>query len=196
MGFNPAQLAQVSMIGQIGGAVTSAGGAFFGAQSAKSAANFRAGLSETNARLAELSAQSTLQQGEKEVGRLTLHAGQLKSSQRAGMAANGIDLGVGNAAETLASTDLMKDIDSRQITANAVRSAWGLKTQATNYRNDALIKRATADSISPFASAATSLLGSATKVAGSWYQMDQAGIDLANKSDDPIGTLGASKGWW
>ena len=46
-------------------------------------------------------------------------------------------------------------------TANAVRSAWGYRTQAVNFENEALTKRATAGAINPFGSAAGSLLGSA-----------------------------------
>lgn len=196
MGFNPAQIAQVSLAGQIGGALTATAGSFFGAQAGQSALNSQANLAEINAKLSELSAQSTLQAGEKEVGRLTLRAGALKGSQKAAMAANGIDIGVGSAAETLASTDILKEIDKNQITANAVRNAWGLRTQASNYRNEALVKRASASAISPLAAAGTTLLGSATKVAESWYEMEKAGLDVVNASDDPLGTFGKQKGWW
>lgn len=84
---------------------------------------------EVNARISELGAQSALMQGEQQAATLSLKAGQLKSSQRAAMAANGIDIGEGNAAELQASTDLMKEIDMNQIQANAVRNAWGYRTQ-------------------------------------------------------------------
>ena len=73
-----------------------------------------------------------------------------------------------------ASTDIMKEIDRNTVEANAVRSAWGYRTQAVNSQNDALIKRATADTISPFGSATTSLMGSAGNVATSWYQLNKA----------------------
>lgn len=84
---------------------------------------------EINARIAELGAQSALAQGEQQSNTLSLKAGQLKSTQRAAMAANGIDLGVGNAAEIQASTDLMKEIDMNQIKSNAISNAWGYRTQ-------------------------------------------------------------------
>ena len=61
------------------------------------------------------------------------------------------------------------------LTANAVRSAWGYRTQAVNFENEALTKRATAGAISPFGSAAGSLLGSAATVAGSWYSLNKVG---------------------
>jgi len=84
---------------------------------------------EANAKIAEMGAESALHQGQQQSAALTLKAGQMKSSQRAAMAANGIDLGVGNAAEIQASTDIMKEIDKNQIEANAIRTAWGYRTQ-------------------------------------------------------------------
>jgi len=139
----------------------------------------------TNARIAELGAQSALQQGQQQVAALSLKAGHLKSSQRAALAANGVDLGAGSAAELQASADIMKDADIETLTANAVRSAWGYRAQATNFQNEALAaqsngwlyrteaqtKRATAAGLSPFGSAATTLLGGAGSVAKSWYEL-------------------------
>lgn len=161
MSFGTGTLASLSLIGQIAGGVTSAAGSYYSAKAQQSAMAF-------NARMAERTAQSVLDQGNREIGRLTLKAGRIKSSQRAAMAANGVDLGTGSAAETLASTDLMKEIDANQIAANATRSAWG-------YRTESIMQQAKADSISPFGEMAGSLLGSATSVASSWYKFKQAG---------------------
>lgn len=176
MGFTSSQLATASLIGQIGGGVTSAIGSYFSAATQKAMLKGQAAVADANARIAELSAQSALYQGQQQVGALTLKAGQLKSSQRAAMAANGIDLGVGNAAELQASTDIMKEIDKNTIEANAVRSAWGYRTQAMDLQNEAMTKRATAKMVSPFGSAASSLLGSAGSVASSWYALNKAGL--------------------
>lgn len=193
MGFN---LAQMSLAAQGAGGIASAFGAFSGAQAQKSGLKAQAAIADTNARITEMSAQSTLDAGNKEIGRYTLSAGKAKGAQRAAMAANGVDLGVGNAAETLASTEIIKEIDKNQIEANSIRSAWGLRTQATNYQNDALVKRATAGSISPFATGATSLLNSATAVASSWYSYSKTKDALAQPAADPIFDMGTSKGWW
>lgn len=84
---------------------------------------------EANAKIAEMGAQSALAQGQQQVAALTLKAGQMKSTQRAAMAANGIDLGEGNAVDVQASTEIMKEIDKNQIEANAIRTAWGYRTQ-------------------------------------------------------------------
>jgi hypothetical protein len=162
----------------IGGALTGALGSFYSAESTKSSLKFQADMADINARISELGAQSVLEAGNRQVGALTLKAGQLKSTQRATMAANGVDLGVGNAAEIQASTDIMKEIDANTITANAVRSAWGYRTQAVNQQNDALIKRATASGIDSTGAAMSSLMNSAGSVATSWYVMNK-GAGLA-----------------
>lgn len=194
MGFNASQLASASLIGQIGGGVTSAIGGHFGAATQKAMLKGQADVAAVNARIAELGAQSALYQGQQQVGALTLKAGQLKSSQRATLAANGVDLGVGSASEIQASTDIMKEIDANTLTANAVRSAWGYRTQAMNFQNEALTKRATAGSISPFGSAASSLLGSAASVAGSWYSMNKAGA-FNSPSNYSSGADDFVRGW-
>ncbi len=169
MGFSSGQLAQAAMVSQIGGSVSGAAGSYYSAKSQASSLQFQSDIAGINARVAELGAQSELMKGERYVGVLTMRAGRVKSSQRAAMAANGIDLGEGNAAEVQASTDIMKEIDSNTLQANAVRSAWGYRTRSVNYQNEAVLRSATADTISPFASAATSMLGSAGGVANTWY---------------------------
>lgn len=175
MGFSSSQLATASMVGQIGGAVGGAIGSYYSTNAQKTALEGQAELAKINARIAELGAQSVMAQGQQQVGALTLKAGQVKSSQRAAMAANGIDLGVGSAAEIQASTDIIKEIDANTITANAVRSAWGYKTQGVNMQNDALMRQAAAGSLNPAGSVASSLLGSAGSVAGSWYSLNKSG---------------------
>lgn len=165
MGFAPLM--------QIAGATSSAVGSYYSAATNKINLEGQAAIADINARVSELGAQSALDQGQKQVGALTLKSGQLKSSQRAAQAANGIDLGAGSAAEVRASTDIMKEIDANTLTANAVRSAWGYRAEAVNYQNEAIMKRATAGAISPGMAAASSLLGSAGSVASSWYNMSK-----------------------
>lgn len=203
MGFNATQLAGVSMASQIGGAATSGIGSYFGAATQQSNLQGSAAVAEANARIndtnmriadvhsriAELGAQSTLRQGEREVGKLTMRAGQLKSRQRVAMAANGIDLGSANARDIRESTDLMKEVDVSTLESNAMRSAWGYRTEAMNariqktnigtqsmnLRNQALASRAEGSVISPIGGATSSLLGSAGNVANSWYRFRKEG---------------------
>lgn len=169
------EMASLALIGQIGGGLTSTIGSYYSAAAQKTALQGQAVTADINARIAELGAQSALAQGQQQVAALTLQAGQLKGRQRASLAANGVDLGTGSAAEIQASTEVMKDIDVNTATENAVRTAWGYRTQAMNYQNEALTKRATAGAINPFAQAGGTLLSSASSVAGTWYALNKVG---------------------
>lgn len=176
MGIAAGTIGQSLLAAQTASAVTSAVGSYYGARSQQISARGAADIADINAGQSELAAQQELARGNAEVAAVTRRAGQVKSAQRAALAANGVDLGVGSAAETLTSTDIQKEEDINTITANAVRAAWGQRMQATNFTNEALTKRAGADSISPGMAGFTSLLGGATQVASSWYTLNKAGV--------------------
>jgi len=166
-------VASVTMMGA--GVAMQTIGARSSAIGQKNALNSNADLADINARLAELGAQSTMLAGNRQAGAILLKGGQMKSSQRANMAANGIDLGSDTAVNILTTTDVMKEIDADTAMANAVRQAWGYRTQATNYTNDANIKRATASAINPNQVALSTFLDGAGKVASSWYSLNKVG---------------------
>jgi hypothetical protein len=157
------------------GAASSAVGAYYSAQSQKSSLELQANLADINARMSESTAQQTLLTGQREEQKSRIATANLKGTQRASMAANGIDLGEGSAAQVLTSTDVLGEVDANTIQANAVRSAWGFRTQAVNQTNQALMSRASAGAINPGQAAFSSLLGSAGSVAGNWYAMNKAG---------------------
>lgn len=165
----PDAMATIGAAAGIYGGITSAYGAFASARSTKNTLEFQARMSEINARTAESQAQSILMQAERQIGQVTLRAGKVASSQKASQAARGIAMGEGNAAEEIATTHLMKEIDALTINANAVRAAGAARTQSVNYENQALLTSTSADTISPMMSAVPSLLNSASTVAGSWY---------------------------
>ncbi len=173
MGINAGSVAQWGQVAQVGGAAMSALGAYSSAKSKRLELQGAADMSDLNAGMSEQAAQQELARGNAAVAASSARAGQVKSSQRAAMAANGIDLGEGSAAEVLASTDLSNEADMQTLTANAVRAAWGQRIQATNFSYDERSKRAGAAGISPSMAAATSLLGSAGQIAGSWYSMNK-----------------------
>lgn len=174
----------VSMDMQIGGGILSVIGAFAGAQAQQSALRGQAAIADINAATADNSARAALFAGQREEQRSMLATAQLKGTQKATLAANGVDLGEGSAARVLTSTDVMGEIDHNTIAANAIRSAWGYRAQATNYRNEAVGQRAAASAISPGMAAATTALGAAGAVADRWYSLNKAGA-LDRYADKP-----------
>ena len=156
------------------GAISSAIGSYYSAQSAKNTLKHQARMGEINARIAELGARSALMQGQRQEQSVRLRGAQVKSRQRVSMAANGIDIANSpTALNLLTSTDYFTESDALTVQRNALASAWGYRTQATDYRSQATMARADARGVSPFSSAATSLIGSANAVADRWYSRNQ-----------------------
>lgn len=146
-----------------------------------------ASLLELNAAISDTQGKMAIASGQREEQNLRLKSGQLKSRQRASLAASGVDLGVGSAAKVLATTDYMTEVDAGEIRANAARAAFGYKvqetnqkfaamgarTQGVNYQAGSAFASASASAISPMGSAVTSLLGNAGSVSGSVYKTGQ-----------------------
>jgi parvulin-like peptidyl-prolyl isomerase len=182
--LTPGQASQLGGIFAVAGAVQGAIGSYFNAksqalqlESQSSSLAFQADMSRLNAVQAEFTAQQIMRAGNLKQGQVSLRAGKIKSSQRASMAARGIDLGVGSAVETIATTDLMKEIDMLTVNSETVRSAEAARLQRQNYMTQAAIQDVSAEnvmassrSISPTLAASTSLLGGASSVASAWFQ--------------------------
>lgn len=168
------------------GMVTGAIGSYYSAKSQQNqlksqsmTMDFQKAMSDINAKQAELQAQTLLETGQKQIGQVTMRAGQVKSASRASMAARGIDIssgGTGNVADVFATTDLMKEIDSLTINTNSVRASEAARTQSMNYTTQGMMQgvsannlRASADSISAGVAVSTSLIGGATAFANAWY---------------------------
>lgn len=157
------------------GAGLEAAGAYGQASSQKSALRYDARIADMNALLAEQRAQVALEQGRFQVNQVRREGAQIKGSQRAQMAASGVDLTYGTPAAVISSTEMLTELDVQQAEINAVREAWGYRRQATDYQNEARSARATAKGINPLLAAGTSLLGSATSAASGYYNMKKAG---------------------
>ena len=168
---DPQATAQFASTVGIAGSVMSVVGAFASAQAQKAQLEWQADVAAINAATAEGSARTALQMGQREEQALRLRTSQLKAGQEAGLAANGIDLGEGSAARVRASTDIMGEIDANALAANAVRTAFGYRTQGANYRSQAVMARGAAGAVNPLMSAGSTALTNAGLVAQQWYMM-------------------------
>lgn len=181
-----AKSTDISTFGQIGlgasalSAGLAVGSAFYNAKIQKSTLEAQAQISLLNAKMADLSAKSAIQSGMKEEQSSRLRMAGLKSTQRASMAARGIDLSSDSSVNVLTTTDYINEIDANQIRMNAYNQAFGIKTQAANLQSDAIAKKLAAGSINPAMSGATSLLTNATSVARDYYLLKKGGggVDL------------------
>ena len=172
----------IGLVTSVLGGINSAIGTFYAAQTAqyqeKSQASsfaFQSDMASINASRAEMTAESIEEAGKSQVASYTMQAGEQKAQATASMAARGIALGVGSAANVSASMDIQKDLNVLAINSNTTRQAWAAREQGTDYANQSLLDRASsvnatrsAGTISPVGSTVNSLLGSATQIAGQW----------------------------
>lgn len=108
---------------------------------AKAAGESAAQQQEFNARVAELQADDALARGLDEESRFRTSVRGLIGSQRAGFAGQGVDVGVGSAADVQADAAYLGELDSLQIRANAEREAWGYRVEASDRRMAADVAR-------------------------------------------------------
>lgn len=164
-------LGNFGQLGQIGGAALRAFGAYSAEEGRRSSYRYSAEAARASAEIARWQAADALQRGEQTKVALGVKTGKLKGSQRASLAARGIDIGEGSALDILTSTDYMYQSDIATATTNAEREAWGHRMRAQNYQREAGYFEDAAEGVSPFASAAGSLLTDAGRVASSWYRL-------------------------
>lgn len=125
-----AQLAASAVSGLI-----SAYGAKSVAKYQNAALQSQANIAAINADIMERKYQSTLRASESQILRQTMQAGKVKHSQRAALAANGIAVGEGSAAELQASTDIVKTLDTNTLKKSALSEAWGYRWREQQYKN-------------------------------------------------------------
>lgn len=161
-------------LSQIGGAAVRAFGAYGAEDGRRASYRYSAESARANAEIANWQAAESLRRGEQTKVALGIKTGKLKGSQRASLAARGIDIGEGSALDILTSTDYMYQTDIATATTNAEQEAWGHRMRARNYQREAGYFEDAAEGTSPFAAAAGSLLTDAGRVASSWYRLSDS----------------------
>lgn len=154
----------------IGQAIGNIYGAFSGSRTAEHVLKRQAEIAESNRQMAQLSAESAFRQGEGQIAQLTYRAGQVKSGQRTGYAANCIRTGSGSSSEVMASTDIMKELDVATTRMNALSTAWGYRNQVIQASVQGATFRSAAGGISTVGPMVGSLLEGGTEVASRWYK--------------------------
>lgn len=149
------------------------------AKQEKNILNLQADLLELQAKSFQTAADDVMRAGHQESASVSYQTGQAKSSMRASQGASGVRVGAtGSSAETLASFDIVKEIQTNQIMANAVAQSFGYRRKALDVQHRADAIRSAADSISPWASAITKHLGDAMEsfsMFGNSYSSGQGG---------------------
>lgn len=115
-------------------ALAAAGGAYK-ADAENKAGQYQAEVADQNAKLNDFRAEQAGQIGAMQEERHRAKVRQLAGTQRANLAANGVDLGSGTALDMVTETYTMGEQDALMVRYNAMNEAWGFRTEAVNDRN-------------------------------------------------------------
>lgn len=144
--------------------ITMAAGTAVSAKAAYDQGQVAEATARNNATMAEYAAQDAQRRGEEEAAAIQRKGAALKSSQRVGLAAKGLDLSYGTAADLQDQTDFFTQSDAATARTNAARESWNLRAQGQ--QRLALGK---ADALNSMYAATGTLLGGAGQVADKWY---------------------------
>jgi len=120
-------------------------------------------VGQNNATMAEYAAQDAQRRGEEAAMEVQRKGAALKSSQRVAMAAKGLDLGSGTAADLQDQTDFFTQGDVNTTRFNAARDAWSARAEGQQ-----ALAMGRAEARNSNLQAFSTLLGTAGSVAGKW----------------------------
>jgi hypothetical protein len=149
-------MCELTTIIMIGAAVTSAYAANEQGKTSKK-------IARNNQIMAEYAADDAKKKGEENAIAVRRKGDAIASAQRTRLAAAGLDLNVGTAADLVDTTNFFKDQDVATTRNNAARDAWGYRAQGANYR-----AQGDAAAANGQLSALGSVLGGAAQVSGQW----------------------------
>ena len=102
---------------------------------------FRANQMEFNARLKEKQAEDSLKRGHEAVTEQRKRTKRVIGTQRAALAAQGINIDDGSALAIQEDTAMIGELDALTIKNNAWREAWGHKAEAADLKSSANFTR-------------------------------------------------------
>ena len=127
-------------------------------------------VGRNNQIMAEYAAQDAVRRGEEDAIKVRQRADQIKGAQRSKMAASGLDLGVGTAAELQDQTDFFGQQDVATTRSNAQRAAW-----ASRSSGNAAAAQGDFSAQQGNLGAFGTLLGGGAQVANKWMQYNGKG---------------------
>lgn len=172
MGIAAESLKGLSTIASGAGAVMGAVGALDSAEANASASMYQAGVARNNQTIADQNAAYALQAGRVAEQNQRQRTKQTVGMQRAQMAANGIDIGSGSAANLQADTAAVGELDALTVRNNALRQAINYRQQGADFGANAgfLDDRAGYARDAGTLGAINSIVGGAASVSDKWLR--------------------------
>lgn len=172
--ISPSTVGNIGMGAQVLGMITQTAGSYKKSSGEQQGYEYQSKIARNNADITEQQAHDAMLRGQQTENNVRTRTANLKGSQRASLAARGIDLGVGSALNILTDTDFMGERDALIARDNANKEVWGLRTQAQNYQSNADMLAWRSGQQDPVMDAAGTFLTGAGRVASSWYSMRNA----------------------
>ena len=154
-------------------------------RAARRQGEYQGDIFDLNAADAERQAEDATARGREAESRHRVGVKQLIGSQRAGLAASGVDIGTGSARDVQEEAAYLGELDALTIRNNAKREALGYRTQAANLRAEGMMARRAGRNQQKAANQAAvgTLLTTGVQAYGGWRQYGG-------------GTTGTSSGKW
>jgi hypothetical protein len=169
-------MCEVASIAYIAAAVIGAYSGIKAGNAAKASGEYQQKVADQNAALSDFKAEETGKLGAIQEERQRAKVRQVIGSQRASLAANGIDLSSGTALDLVGETAAFGEEDALMLRYNAMNEAWGYRTQATNFRNDGSAAASTGQN-----QASAAYLTTAGNLAGSYSDYRSANPTVKKK---------------
>lgn len=112
------------------GAASTAANAYSQSQAYKAQGAYQAAIASTNSKLAEMQADEAITVGNRNASKIESLTKRQTGSIRTALAGSGVDLSSGTAQQLIAASEQVGKEDIQTIKNNAMRAAWGYKTQS------------------------------------------------------------------
>lgn len=159
------------------GGVVGAVGAYQQSQAASNAAKYNAQVSTQNATLAQRNASISAQSGEAQVGMQQQKTRATLGAIKANQAASGLDVNSGSAVDVRSSASELGELDALTVRSNAMREAFGYRTQSTNYKAQSTLDQYQAENADTagIIGAGSTFLGGVSSAASNYAKYQMAG---------------------
>jgi hypothetical protein len=163
-------------VGVIGTGVAAVGAEQSSAATQK-AEQYQAQVATNNSIIASQSAEAATQAGQAQATTQSLRARAALGAVTTNIAASGVDVNTGSAAEARESQRELGELDTLTTVQNAALQAYGYRTQQTGFQAQSGLNIATGQNaaVAGNISAATGLLGGASSLGLKWTQLQNAG---------------------
>lgn len=99
-------------------------------------AQYKKQIADENANLLDIQGELSLRKGDQEVSKIREYKDKVIGSQKASLAAQGIDVSSGSSADLIQETQRNADLDIITAKNNAWKEAWGYRVSAQQSRNE------------------------------------------------------------